>query len=86
MCLGCRRRVPQTELVRFIAILRGRSLMLVRDDGATRTGRGLYTCADPECFTRAVERRAFPRAARGNVVVDPAMADSMADEMRTRQA
>jgi predicted RNA-binding protein YlxR (DUF448 family) len=37
---------------------------LVRDDGASLGGRGLYVCRRRGCFQRAVARRAFQRGAR----------------------
>jgi len=37
-------------------------------------GRGAYTCCRLACFERAAARRAFNRALRRNVKVDPALA------------
>jgi predicted RNA-binding protein YlxR (DUF448 family) len=63
-CVGCGRRAPQSELIRFVAA-NGR---LVR--GESRPGRGVYTCKRLACFERAVARRAFNRALRRSVEID----------------
>ena len=67
-CVGCGRKRPQLELVRFV----------VRDGalrpGAGEPGRGAYTCRSLACFERAVAQRAFSRTLRTNVRVDPALA------------
>jgi uncharacterized protein len=76
-CLGCGRRAPQAELVRFAAVKVDERTVLVRDDGPHRRGRGLYVCPDPDCFARAEKRRSFARGARlaGAVLdVDSALA------------
>jgi predicted RNA-binding protein YlxR (DUF448 family) len=66
-CIGCGKRAPQSELIRFVAE-NGR---LVR--GAGRPGRGAYTCRRLACFERAVARRAFNRTLRRTVEIDPAL-------------
>lgn len=63
-CVGCGRRAPQTQLLRFVA-----------DDGRlvpgpNKTGRGAYTCRRLACFERAVSRRAFNRTLRQTVQVE----------------
>ncbi|MGI9539781.1 MAG: YlxR family protein [Miltoncostaeaceae bacterium] len=63
-CLGCGHRRPRAELVRFVAVPDGGLARLRRDSDGTAPGRGLYTCPDQGCFDRAVDRRAFARAAR----------------------
>jgi uncharacterized protein len=67
-CVGCGRKAPQRELLRFVA-----------DDGLLvpgerRPGRGAYTCRRLSCFERALSRRAFNRALRRSVRVDPELA------------
>jgi uncharacterized protein len=64
-CVGCGRKAPQAELVRFAA----RAGALV--PGRGEPGRGAYTCRRLACFERAVSRRAFSRVLRQNVSVDP---------------
>jgi predicted RNA-binding protein YlxR (DUF448 family) len=67
-CVGCGRRAPQRELVRFAA----RDGELVP---ATREpGRGAYTCRRLSCFERATASRAFSRTLRQKVRVDSALA------------
>ena len=67
-CVGCGRKAPQSELLRFVA-----------PDGTLtpgrhRPGRGAYTCRRLACFERAASRRAFARVLRRSVSVDPALA------------
>ena len=64
-CVGCGRKAPQAELVRFAA----REGELV--PGRGEPGRGAYTCRRLACFERAVSRRGFNRVLRQNVTVDP---------------
>ena len=66
-CVGCGRKAPQRELVRYVAP-EGR---LLRDTGTRSTGRGAYTCARAVCFERAVSKRAFSRTLRRNVTIPP---------------
>lgn len=66
-CVGCGRKAPQSELLRFTA-----------QEGALTPGRRLpgraaYTCRRLSCFDRAVTRRAFNRSLRRTVKVDPAL-------------
>ncbi len=67
-CVGCGRKAPQAELLRFAvqdgALVPGRSL----------PGRGAYTCRRLACFERALARRAFSRVLRSTVKVDPDLA------------
>jgi uncharacterized protein len=63
-CVGCGRRAPQHELLRFVAD-GGRVVA-----GRERPGRGAYTCRRISCFERAVARRAFNRALRRTVEVE----------------
>jgi uncharacterized protein len=66
-CVGCGRKAPQSELLRFVAE-NGRLAA-----GAARPGRGAYTCKRLACFERAVARRAFNRTLRRTVEVDHAL-------------
>ena len=66
-CVGCGRKAPQSELVRFGSV-----------DGelvpaAVSRGRSAYTCRRLACFERAVSRRAFNRTLRQTVRIDPAL-------------
>jgi len=67
-CIGCGRKAPQGELLRFVA----KDGKLVA--GAHERGRGAYTCRRLSCFERAVARRAFNRTLRRNVRVEPQLA------------
>jgi len=67
-CAGCGRKAPKPELIRFVA-----------PDGALvqserSPGRGVYTCRRVSCFERAASRRAFARALRRPVRVEPDLA------------
>jgi hypothetical protein len=64
-CVGCGRRAPQRELLRFAA--RDGVLMTGREE----PGRGAYTCRNLACFDRACERGMFARALRQQVRVGP---------------
>ena len=63
-CIGCGRKAPQRELLRFVA-KDGRLIT-----GSDKPGRGAYTCRRLSCFERAVSRRAFNRTLRQTVQVD----------------
>ena len=67
-CVGCGRKAPQVELLRFTA--RGGDLV----PGPHEPGRGAYTCRRLACFERAVARRGFARVLRRTVSVDPDLA------------
>jgi predicted RNA-binding protein YlxR (DUF448 family) len=64
-CIGCGRRGPQHEFLRFVA----ENGVLV--PGGGEPGRGAYTCRRLSCFERAVSRRAFNRSLRQTVRVEP---------------
>ena len=57
-CVGCGRKAPQAELVRFCA----RDGALAFSPGGE--GRSAYTCRRLACFERAVAKRAFDRVLR----------------------
>jgi uncharacterized protein len=67
-CIGCGRKAPQGQLVRFAAV----DGQLV--PGAGMPGRGAYTCRRLPCFERAVSRRAFNRTLRKTVRIDQELA------------
>jgi predicted RNA-binding protein YlxR (DUF448 family) len=66
-CVGCGRKAPQAELIRFGA----RDGDLFPDP--TGGGRHAYTCRRLPCFERAATRRAFARTLRQTVRIDPAL-------------
>ena len=67
-CAGCGRKAPQAELLRFVA---HEGTLLHAPKGP---GRGAYTCRRLACFERAASRRAFNRALRRTVRLDPELA------------
>lgn len=67
-CVGCGRKAPQAELIRFGAS----AGELVPDPKGG--GRHAYTCRRLACFERAATRRAFARTLRQTVRIDPALA------------
>ncbi len=67
-CIGCGRKAPQGQLLRFAAV----DGQLV--PGAGIPGRGAYTCRRLACFERAVSRRAFNRTLRKTVRIDQKLA------------
>ncbi|HEX5860275.1 MAG TPA: YlxR family protein [Nocardioides sp.] len=64
-CIGCRERATKRELLRVVAgtDAHGRPVVVPDPDG-TAPGRGAHLHPTPECFDRAVRRRAFARALR----------------------
>ncbi|MHB1576384.1 MAG: YlxR family protein [Candidatus Dormibacteria bacterium] len=62
--MGCRRRRPQAELLRFH--LAGDRLE-VDGSGHHSPGRGAYLCAKMECWRAAVKRQGFQRGLRSNL-------------------
>ena len=66
-CVGCRRRVPQGDLLRVVCD-EGR---LVPDPTRRRPGRGAYVHLTQECVTTAIARKAFGRALRAGGGLDP---------------
>jgi uncharacterized protein len=66
-CVGCGRKAPQAELLRFVA----------RDGTLTQSprdpGRGVYTCRRLACFERAVAQRAFARVLKQPVRVESSL-------------
>jgi uncharacterized protein len=67
-CIGCGRKAPQAQLLRFVA----KEGVLAA--GAGEPGRGAYTCRRLSCFERALARRAFNRTLRRNVRVEHELA------------
>ena len=65
-CVGCRRKRSQDELVRLVAA-QGR--VVEARPGAP--GRSAYLCPEQNCLEAAEKKRAFARAFRGPVTLDP---------------
>ena len=64
-CVGCGRKAPQPELLRFTA----QHGTLVPDRERRLPGRGAYTCRSIACLERAAAGRAFARTLRRSVRV-----------------
>jgi predicted RNA-binding protein YlxR (DUF448 family) len=75
-CVGCGRKAPQQELVRFTAP----AGVLELDSGRRLPGRGAYTCKRPSCFERAESRRAFSRTLRRTVTIPIDLKASIREE------
>jgi predicted RNA-binding protein YlxR (DUF448 family) len=65
-CIGCGRKAGQADLVR-LALVEGR----VAVDRVRRGGRGAWIHPDEACLEKAVRRKAFGRAFRGQVAAEP---------------
>ena len=63
--MGCGRKAPQHELVRYAAP----QGVLEADAGRRLPGRGAYTCPRPSCFEKAAAHRAFARTLRRTVTI-----------------
>ncbi|MDA8371724.1 MAG: YlxR family protein [Nocardiopsaceae bacterium] len=60
MCVGCRSRAAQSDLVRLVVD----SGAVTPDTTGRMPGRGAYLHADPRCWESAQRRRVWPRAFR----------------------
>ena len=65
-CVGCRRRRSQDELVRLAAV---EGSVVPARPGAS--GRSAYLCPQETCLEAAEKKRAFARAFRAPVTLDP---------------
>jgi predicted RNA-binding protein YlxR (DUF448 family) len=54
MCLGCRERLPQDELIRVQLTAEGIVIIERRDQRVP--GRSVYLCPDKDCFDRVMRR------------------------------
>ncbi len=76
-CVGCGAKRPQEGLIRLVAP-KGRLEL----DGAKRApGRGAYVCGEA-CIAKAIGRRAFGRAFRGQA--EPPDARALSEALRLR--
>jgi len=78
-CVGCRRRAAATDLLRVVAgplqqsgTASGPVRQLEPDPRRRKAGRGAWVHPDPGCVALAERRRAFGRALRCQVRLDPA--------------
>ena len=75
-CVGCGRKAPQRELLRFVAP----TGVLELDSARRLPGRGAYTCRRPFCFEKAEARRAFARTLRRSVAVPSGLKASVRED------
>ncbi len=74
MCVGCRRRRPARDLLRFVRSQAGDVEFGVELDGMPRAGRGAWLCPNPRCATRAAQSGVFISAFRTpGLRVEPAL-------------
>jgi uncharacterized protein len=69
MCVGCRRSVPATELLRVVAAPRSDiqppgTVSVLPDPQRRAAGRGAWIHPDPGCVAQAARRKAFGRGLR----------------------
>jgi len=68
-CIGCRKVLPKSELLRFVL---SPDDILVPDLYNKLPGRGAYTCLSTSCIRQAGERKQFSRTFRRDVAgADP---------------
>ena len=66
MCVGCRVREPQPQLIRVV--MAGENLTV--DPTFTAPGRGAYVHPNSDCVNVALTRKAFARALRVPMSLD----------------
>ena len=67
MCLGCRQRKAQSELVRLALNDKGRVFV---DLDRVMSGRGAYVCPAEACIDKVLAKKALNRAFRNEVKID----------------
>jgi predicted RNA-binding protein YlxR (DUF448 family) len=73
MCIGCRERRPQDDLLRLIRATDG-----TLEIGRRLPGRGAWVCPDAACIDQAERKWAFGRAFKAE------LADGALDGVRAR--
>jgi predicted RNA-binding protein YlxR (DUF448 family) len=68
-CIGCGRRGPQGDFLRFTVLHEAGIARVVVVQGGEHRGRGAYLCRRRSCLERALLRKAFQRAFRISAVV-----------------
>ncbi|MFC5981835.1 YlxR family protein [Knoellia sp. p5-6-4] len=72
-CVGCRGRDSRSALLRVVAVRNDQGqFLLVPDLRRCLPGRGAWLHPTVDCFDQALRRRAFGRALRVSVALDPA--------------
>jgi len=68
-CVGCRQATSKADLFRIAVV----GTTAVPDPAGSAAGRGAYVHQNPDCFERAVRKRAFGRAFRAQGALDVEM-------------
>lgn len=79
MCVGCRGRDPQNQLIRVVC----RGDQIVVDLAKTAPGRGAWLHPKPDCFSTALSRKAIARALRLSAGTDVSAIVDFATEKLT---
>lgn len=59
MCVACREMKNKRDLIRIVRTPEGE---LFLDDTGKKSGRGVYICANNECFLKASKAKSIERA------------------------
>lgn len=59
MCVACREMKNKCDLIRIVRTPEGE---LFIDDSGKKSGRGVYICANNECFLKARKSKSIERA------------------------
>jgi hypothetical protein len=73
-CIATGAERPKSALIRFVVAPDG---MVVPDLAGKLPGRGMWVSADRAALARAVQRKLFPRAAKGAVTVPEGLIDAV---------
>lgn len=76
-CAGCRQVKPKRELVRIVHSPNGRVAV---DSTGKQPGRGVYVCANKECWDAALKRERLDKALR--TAIPKEERDSLAEDLR----
>lgn len=76
MCLGCRERIPQAELIRLKLTPRG--VVIVERPAMRQPGRSVYFCPKAGCFERVL--------GKGEIIFKRSKYDKIIVRLEPRQA
>jgi predicted RNA-binding protein YlxR (DUF448 family) len=80
MCIGCRERLPQDELIRVQLSAEG--VVIVEHKATRRPGRSVYLCPDADCIGKVIRRGeiAFRKTKYDKIIVrlEPRQAERLA--------
>lgn len=75
-CVGCMESKPKKELIRIA----GYEGQVSVDMTGKAKGRGVYICPDPECFAKAVKKKAISRGI--GIEISKERMDGLIEELR----